>query len=109
MDTPPPVGLNPLKILFIINNIENSLSRFTGSDVRVRDDGMPLAHVAIAVEGWFRVFKIRKTIICRIQPLFVHNIYRLTRYIHIYLYLAILVLMFTSNMYVPICRQDAVG
>jgi len=25
--------------------------RFTGSDVRVRDDGMPLAHVAIAVEG----------------------------------------------------------
>ena len=74
MDTPPPVGLNPLKIQFFINNIENSLSRFTGSDVRVRDDGMPLAHVAIAVEGWFRVFKIRKTIICRIQPLFVHNI-----------------------------------
>ena len=27
------------------------LSRFTGSDVRVRDDGMPLAHVALAVEG----------------------------------------------------------
>jgi processing peptidase subunit beta len=25
--------------------------RYTGSDVRVRDDGMPLAHVAIAVEG----------------------------------------------------------
>merc|ERR1712203_500186 len=25
--------------------------RFTGSDVRVRDDDMPLAHVAIAVEG----------------------------------------------------------
>jgi len=25
--------------------------RFTGSDVRVRDDSMPLAHVAIAVEG----------------------------------------------------------
>ncbi|MBN3301654.1 TTLL3 monoglycylase, partial [Amia calva] len=25
--------------------------RFTGSDVRVRDDAMPLAHVAIAVEG----------------------------------------------------------
>jgi len=29
--------------------------RFTGSDVRVRDDNMPFAHVAIAVEGcgWF--------------------------------------------------------
>jgi len=25
--------------------------RYTGSDVRVRDDGMPFAHVAIAVEG----------------------------------------------------------
>lgn len=25
--------------------------RFTGSDIRVRDDSMPLAHVAIAVEG----------------------------------------------------------
>jgi len=25
--------------------------RFTGSDIRVRDDGLPLAHVAIAVEG----------------------------------------------------------
>merc|ERR1712037_1043530 len=25
--------------------------RYTGSDVRVRDDTMPLAHVAIAVEG----------------------------------------------------------
>ncbi|XP_071810304.1 LOW QUALITY PROTEIN: mitochondrial-processing peptidase subunit beta-like [Asterias amurensis] len=25
--------------------------RFTGSDIRVRDDGMPLAHIAIAVEG----------------------------------------------------------
>merc|ERR1711990_66332 len=25
--------------------------RYTGSDVRVRDDGMPLAHVAIAIEG----------------------------------------------------------
>jgi hypothetical protein len=25
--------------------------RYTGSDVRVRDDGMPLAHVALAVEG----------------------------------------------------------
>lgn len=25
--------------------------RFTGSDVRVRDDSMPLAHIAIAVEG----------------------------------------------------------
>lgn len=25
--------------------------RFTGSDLRVRDDAMPLAHVAIAVEG----------------------------------------------------------
>lgn len=25
--------------------------RYTGSDVRVRDDSMPLAHVAIAVEG----------------------------------------------------------
>ncbi|XP_067132917.1 mitochondrial-processing peptidase subunit beta [Centruroides vittatus] len=25
--------------------------RFTGSDVRVRDDAMPLAHIAIAVEG----------------------------------------------------------
>jgi len=25
--------------------------RFTGSDVRVRDDSMPLAHVAVAVEG----------------------------------------------------------
>ena len=24
---------------------------YLGSDVRVRDDGMPLAHVAIAVEG----------------------------------------------------------
>ena len=28
-----------------------SFSDFKGSDVRVRDDGMPLAHVAIAVEG----------------------------------------------------------
>ena len=26
-------------------------TRYTGSDVRVRDDTMPLAHVAIAVEG----------------------------------------------------------
>ena len=25
--------------------------RYTGSDVRVRDDSMPLAHVALAVEG----------------------------------------------------------
>merc|ERR1712038_1068284 len=25
--------------------------RYTGSDVRVRDDDMPLAHVAIAIEG----------------------------------------------------------
>lgn len=25
--------------------------RFTGSEVRVRDDSLPLAHVAIAVEG----------------------------------------------------------
>merc|ERR1711860_155352 len=25
--------------------------RYTGSEIRVRDDGMPLAHVAIAVEG----------------------------------------------------------
>merc|ERR1719296_647142 len=25
--------------------------RFTGSDIRVRDDDMPLAHIAIAVEG----------------------------------------------------------
>lgn len=25
--------------------------RFTGSEIRVRDDSMPLAHVAIAVEG----------------------------------------------------------
>ena len=25
--------------------------RFTGSDIRVRDDSMPLAHVAIAVES----------------------------------------------------------
>ena len=25
--------------------------RFTGSEIRVRDDAMPLAHVAIAVEG----------------------------------------------------------
>jgi len=26
-------------------------SRYTGSDMRLRDDGMPLAHVAVAVEG----------------------------------------------------------
>jgi len=25
--------------------------RFTGSDVRVRDDSLPLAHIAMAVEG----------------------------------------------------------
>merc|ERR1712200_378371 len=25
--------------------------RYTGADVRIRDDGMPLAHVAVAVEG----------------------------------------------------------
>uniref|UniRef100_A0A8C9VGV8 Ubiquinol-cytochrome c reductase core protein 1 n=1 Tax=Scleropages formosus TaxID=113540 RepID=A0A8C9VGV8_SCLFO len=28
-----------------------SLCRFTGSEIRMRDDAMPLAHVAIAVEG----------------------------------------------------------
>lgn len=28
-----------------------SQSRFTGSEIRVRDDSLPLAHVAIAVEG----------------------------------------------------------
>lgn len=26
-------------------------SRYTGSDIRVRDDSMPVAHVAMAVEG----------------------------------------------------------
>lgn len=25
--------------------------RYTGSEIRVRDDSMPLAHVALAVEG----------------------------------------------------------
>jgi hypothetical protein len=25
--------------------------RYTGSEIRVRDDSMPLAHIAIAVEG----------------------------------------------------------
>jgi len=25
--------------------------RYTGSDIRVRDDSIPLAHIAIAVEG----------------------------------------------------------
>lgn len=30
---------------------EQLMSRYTGSDVRVRDDSMPFAHVAIAVEG----------------------------------------------------------
>lgn len=29
----------------------NTPCRFTGSEVRVRDDTMPLAHIAIAVEG----------------------------------------------------------
>ena len=29
----------------------SDICRYTGSDVRVRDDSMPLAHVAIAVEG----------------------------------------------------------
>ena len=30
------------------------LSSFTGSEIRVRDDAMPLAHIALAVEstGW---------------------------------------------------------
>lgn len=26
-------------------------SRYTGSEIRVRDDTIPLAHIAIAVEG----------------------------------------------------------
>ncbi len=33
--------------------------RYTGSDVRVRDDGMPLAHVALAVEGTVVASKIK--------------------------------------------------
>lgn len=29
--------------------------RYTGSDIRVRDDNIPLAHVAIAVEGIYGI------------------------------------------------------
>lgn len=30
--------------------------RYTGSEIRVRDDSIPLAHVAIAVEGIWKQF-----------------------------------------------------
>lgn len=55
--------MNPWRnfLIFLINNISDneytgeipSLEpcRFTGSEIRVRDDSLPLAHVAIAVEG----------------------------------------------------------
>lgn len=34
-----------------VTDVELSHCRYTGSEIRVRDDSMPLAHVAIAVEG----------------------------------------------------------
>ena len=34
-----------------VKTVMSDICRYTGSDVRVRDDSMPLAHVAIAVEG----------------------------------------------------------
>ena len=34
-----------------VKTLMSDICRYTGSDVRVRDDSMPLAHVAIAVEG----------------------------------------------------------
>ena len=37
--------------IFLKVCINKCYLRYTGSDVRVRDDSMPLAHVAIAVEG----------------------------------------------------------
>ena len=37
--------------LFLAVSLQSNYFRYTGSDVRVRDDTMPLAHIAIAVEG----------------------------------------------------------
>ncbi|KAJ8736585.1 hypothetical protein PYW08_007241 [Mythimna loreyi] len=34
-----------------VSDVELAPCRYTGSEIRVRDDSMPLAHVAIAVEG----------------------------------------------------------
>lgn len=43
--------LGKLKNTFDGKSSELSACRFTGSEVRVRDDSLPLAHIAIAVEG----------------------------------------------------------
>lgn len=43
--------LNKLSNTFDGKSAELSNCRFTGSEVRVRDDSLPLAHIAIAVEG----------------------------------------------------------
>lgn len=43
--------LNKLKSTFDGKSPDVSPCRFTGSEVRVRDDSLPLAHIAIAVEG----------------------------------------------------------
>ena len=42
-----PVSSNPIKL----GQLAHSKSIFAGSEVRIRDDTMPTAHIAIAVEG----------------------------------------------------------
>ncbi len=42
-----PVSSNPIKL----GQVAHGKSDFVGSEVRVRDDTMPTAHIAIAVEG----------------------------------------------------------
>lgn len=38
----------------LLQNLHPCSHSFTGSEIRIRDDNMPLAHIAIAVEstGW---------------------------------------------------------
>jgi len=45
--SPLPVSLNPIPL----GRKAHRKPNFVGSDVRIRDDGIPMAHIAVAIEG----------------------------------------------------------